>query len=184
MSERRELARDGLHLLVLCSFALAQPLFDLIARNPEFFATRRSSAVEIVAFAVGLTLVPPALLLAFEALAGLVSRRLRRGLHLVLVGVLVALVALPAIPRVADGTAVVLVGAAAIGALAAFGYHRVRALRSLVTVAAFAPPLFAGLFLLGSPVTPLVLAREPTVALKPVSARTPVDTSVNTLSIS
>ncbi|MBA2580963.1 MAG: hypothetical protein H0V03_09025, partial [Thermoleophilaceae bacterium] len=49
MSEPRELARDGLHLLVLCSFALAQPLFDLIARNPEFFATRRSSAVEIVA---------------------------------------------------------------------------------------------------------------------------------------
>jgi len=174
MSERREFARDGLHLLVLCSFALAQPLFDLIGRNPEFFATRRSGAGEIVAFAVGLTLAPPALLLVIEALAGLVSRGLRRGLHLVLVGVLVALVALPAIPRVADGTAVVLVGAAAIGALAAFGYHRVRALRSLVTVAAFAPPLFAGLFLLGSPVTPLVLAREPTVALKPVSARTPV----------
>ena len=66
MSERRELARDGLHLLVLCSFALAQPLFDLIARNPEFFATRRSSAFEIVAFAVRLTLVPPALLLVIE----------------------------------------------------------------------------------------------------------------------
>ena len=176
MSEgRRELARDGLHLLVLCSFAFAQPLFDLIGRNPEFFATRRSSPAEIAAFAVGLTLAPPALLLVLEALVGLVSRRLRRGLHLVLVATLVALVALPALARLADGPAVALVGAAAaIGTVAAFAYRRVRALRSFVTVAAFAPPLFAALFLLGSPVTPLVLARESGVATAPVSARTPV----------
>ena len=172
---RRELARDGLHLLVLCSFALAQPLFDLIARNPEFFATRRSSAGEIVAFAVGITLVPPALLLALEALAGLASRRLRHGLHLVLVAALVALVALPVLARLSDGPGIALVGAAAaIGLGAAYVYRRVPAARSVVTVASFAPPLFAGLFLLGSPVTQLVLARDSSVALAPVSARMPV----------
>ena len=175
MSERRELARDGLHLLVLCSFALAQPLFDLIGRNPEFFATRRSGAVEIVAFAVGVTLLPPALLLVLEALAGLAGRPGRRGLHLALVATLVALAALPALARLADGPAVALLGgAAALGALGALAYRRVGAVRSFVSVATFAPPLFVGLFLLGSPVTPLVLPREPAVALAPVSARTPV----------
>ena len=174
-ARHRELARRGLHLLVLCSFALAQPLFDLLARNPEFFATRRSSAGEIVAFAIAVTLVPPALLLLLEALAALASARLARALHLVLVAGLVALVALPAMSRLAAGPVALLVGGAIVaGAGAAVAYSRLRVVRSFVTVACFAPPLFAGLFLLYSPVTKLVLPRESGVALAAVSARTPV----------
>ena len=175
MSERRELARDGLHLLVLCSFALAQPLFDLIARNPEFFATRGSTGAEIIAFAAAITLLPPAVLLVAEALAGLASERLRGALHLTLVAALVALVALPPLARLADGPpALLLVAAALLGAGAALAYRRVGAVRSLVTVAVFAPPLFAGLFLLASPLARLVVAGEPVVASAEVSARTPV----------
>lgn len=171
----RELAWRGLHLLVLCSFALAQPLFDLLARNPEFFATRRSTAGEVVGFAIAITLAPPALGLLAEALAGLASPRLARALHLVLVAGLVALVALSALSRLAAGPGVLLVGAAiAIGAGAALAYSRSGVVRSFVTVASFAPPLFAGLFLLYSPVTKLVLPRDPGVAMATVAARTPV----------
>ena len=39
------------HLAVLCAFALAQPLFNLLSDNPEFFAARGSTASEIIVFA-------------------------------------------------------------------------------------------------------------------------------------
>ena len=59
------------HLAVLCAFALAQPLFDLLKDNPEFFAARGSTGFDIISFSVLLVLVPPLLLLAIELLAGL-----------------------------------------------------------------------------------------------------------------
>jgi hypothetical protein len=86
----------GGHLAVLWAIAVAQPLFDLLGRNPEFFAVRGSTPREIVLFAVALTLVPPAVLTAVEALAELVSTRLRAGLHVAFVAVLFALIALQA----------------------------------------------------------------------------------------
>ena len=65
------------HLAVLSTFALAQPLFDLLSDNPEFFAARGSTAGDIVLFAILLVVVPPALLLAVEVLVGLASEKAR-----------------------------------------------------------------------------------------------------------
>ena len=56
------------HLAVLSAFALAQPLFDLLKDNPEFFAARGSTGFDIISFSLLLVLVPPALLLAVELL--------------------------------------------------------------------------------------------------------------------
>ena len=50
---RDGLGRRALELAVLCAFAFAQPLFDLLGRNPEFFAVRGSPSGDIVLFAVG-----------------------------------------------------------------------------------------------------------------------------------
>ena len=58
------------HLAVLSAFALAQPLFDLLSDNPEFFAARGSTGGEIIVFALLLVLAPPALLLADRAAGG------------------------------------------------------------------------------------------------------------------
>src|ERR671936_3185977 len=57
----------GLHLLALCSFAVAQPLFDLLGKNPEFFVAHDSTRGDIVLFALALALGIPLLLLAVEA---------------------------------------------------------------------------------------------------------------------
>ena len=43
---------SGLHLLVVWNFAVAQPLFDLFSRTAEFFVVRQSPPLDIILFAV------------------------------------------------------------------------------------------------------------------------------------
>ena len=137
----------GLHLFVLTSFAIAQPLFDLLGHNGEFFAARGSTRWDTVALALALTLVLPALLLVVEALA---PRATRGALHAFFVASLVGLFVLQAV-RGASGPGwllVVLAGAAGVGA--ALVYVRVAGARLVLTVLAPAPLLFLGLFLFHS----------------------------------
>ena len=173
----RGLAFAGLHLFALSAFALAQPLFDVLDGAPEFFVVRGSTRWDVVAFAVGLTIVPPALLLAAEAIARLAGVRAWTATHLVFVAALVGVIALQALKRVAEGPATALIaGAALVGALAALAYARVSALRSVLTVLAAAPVVFAGLFLFHSPVSKITLGTtEPaTAAVADAPARTPI----------
>src|SRR3982751_4913843 len=52
-------ARRGAQLLAASGFALAQPLFDLLGKNAEFFAVRGSTPGGIVLFAALVRLRPP-----------------------------------------------------------------------------------------------------------------------------
>jgi hypothetical protein len=144
----------GLHLLVLWSFAVAQPLFDLLGKNGEFFAARGSTRSEVVLFALVLVFVPPALLLLLE----LVTPRGARGaVHAVLIAALVALFVLQAIRAASwPGWLLVLLAALA-GAGAAALYLRHGGARLVLTVLGPAPLLFLALFLLDSDATRLSL---------------------------
>ena len=57
---KRELGRNALHLAVLSSFAIAEPLLDLLGRTPEFFVVRGSTAGDVIFFALVLTFAPAA----------------------------------------------------------------------------------------------------------------------------
>ena len=82
----KEAAWSYLNLAVLWCFAVAQPLFDLLKDNPEFFAARGSSGFDIVSFSVLLVVLPPLLLLGIELLVGPGRRRLRGArAHVVLI---------------------------------------------------------------------------------------------------
>jgi hypothetical protein len=175
----RGLPRDGVHLLVLSTFALAQPLFAVLSNYPEFFAAHDSTPLEIVAFALVVMLVPPALLLLVEALAGLVSDRLRAGAHLVFVGALAAATAVPALKRVDERlaalpTVAILVGALVVGAAAVLAYARLRPVRAFLTVLAPAPALFLAWFLLLSPIARLTLEGVPSAYGAKVGSPAPV----------
>lgn len=149
------------HLAVLSAFALAQPLFNLLSDNPEFFAARGSEPAEIIVFAVLLTLVPPALLLGIELLVGLAGRRARQAAHVVLMGLLAALVFLQVLKKSIDASDAVLIGGALVlGALAVAAYVRAAPVRSFMTVLTPAPLVFLVLFLVVSPVSKLTLAGE------------------------
>ena len=153
---------DYAHLTALCSFALAQPLFALLRKSPEFLAARGALGFDVVSFAVILVALPPALLLALELLAGLVDRRARRGLHLAFVAALAALVAAGVINRSVDVPGgVLIVASAAIGIAAAVAYARIGAARSFMNILSGAPILFLALFLFTQPVYGLAFPSQP-----------------------
>lgn len=172
----RALARNGAHLAALSAFAFAQPLFDLLDDSADFFAVRGSSRWEIVLFALAVVLLPPAALLLIETLAGLVSRRLGRALHVTFVGGLVAVVAIQVLKRGTSLTSTeALLGLAVlVGAVAALLYVRLAPIRSFLTVLSPAPLVFLVLFLLVSPVSELTLAGSAEVRVANVDARAPV----------
>jgi hypothetical protein len=165
------LRQAGLHLLVLWSFAVAQPLLDLLGRNGEFFAARGSSRWDVVVFALALVFGPPGLLLALEWAVG---SRARGVLHACFVAALVGLFVLQAI-RSAGAPGWLLVAiAGACGVAAAALYVRMGAVRLVLTVLAPAPLLFLGLFLFNSDASRLTLSGAETAFAAGEQPRAPV----------
>jgi Sulfatase len=149
------------NLAVLWTFAVAQPLFDLLGDNPEFFAARGSSGFDIISFSLLLVLLPPLLLLGIELLVRPLGRGAFRGAHVVLIAALVSLIAAQALKKAIDGSDVVLIGlSVAIGVAVAVLYARTEPLRSFLNVLTPAPLVFLLLFLLGSPVSKLAFPDE------------------------
>ncbi|MBA3263299.1 MAG: sulfatase-like hydrolase/transferase [Thermoleophilaceae bacterium] len=169
---RRELLERGVHVAVLWALAVAQPLFDLLGRNPEFFATRGSRPGDIVAFALLASFAVPLVLVGLEWLAGLANAALAWALHLVFVAVLVAAIALQVIGLAGAVPAFALaVGA---GALAALAYVRWPAARAFLTVLGPAPIVFLVLFLVVSDVSDLVFPSSADVQAAHVRATAPI----------
>jgi hypothetical protein len=160
---------------VLWSFAVAQPLFDVLSDSPEFFVARGNSAADIVVLAIVVTVVPPTAAVLVELLVRRAAR-VRLALHLALVAVLGAAIALQLSDDLFGGTSAVLIPAAvAAGAGVAFGYARTRLVPSILTVLAPVPVVFACAFLFLSPVSKLVLpASEDAVATGAVGHPVPV----------
>ena len=171
----RTFVRRGAHLAALAALALAQPLFDILSRFPEFFAIRGSSGREIILFAAAIVLVPPLVLLTIEFVAELVRPELGRAVHLVFVGALAALLALHVAIRATDlSGAVALALAAVLGALVVAAYARTQLVPSLLSVAALAPIAFIGLFLFTDPISKLAFPERVRIETRNVDARTPV----------
>ena len=150
-----------LNLAVLWTFAVAQPLFDLLKDNPEFFAARGSTGFDIVSFSVLLVVLPPAVLLAIELLLGLIGENVRKGAHIAFLGALVALIAAQAIKKSIDASDVVLIAlAVAVGAGIAALWARAEPVRSFLNVLAPAPLVFLLLFLLSGQISELAFPSE------------------------
>jgi sulfatase-like protein len=171
----REPAIRGAQLLAASGFALAQPLFDILGKNAEFFAVRGSPPLDIVTFALAVTFVPALLMLAAELVVGLASRRAAEILHLVFLGFLAAVVAVQAFKRAGvDGTLILVAFSVLAGVGAAVLFSRVAAARSFLTILAAAPLVFLGLFLFNTPVKNLVFPSDVDVSLAAVQSDTPV----------
>ena len=150
-----------LNLAVLWTFAVAQPLFDLLKDNPEFFAARGSSGFDIVSFAVLLVVLPPAVLLAAALVVGLAGPAARRGAHVVLLGALVALIAAQALKKAIDASDLMLIVLSlAIGAGLAVLWLRAEPLRSFLNVLSPAPLVFLALFLFSSQISEIAFPEE------------------------
>jgi hypothetical protein len=172
---RQPLWLNGAHLLALWSFALVQPLFDLLGRNADFFVARGSTSGDIVFFAIVVTLGPPLLAFGLEVLVGLASPRAREALHLALVALLAGVIVLGFVKKAVDGSSGVLIPLSlAAGAGVALWYARDATVRRFATVLAAAPALFLFVFLFTSPVHKLVRSGEAHAQAAKLDSRTPV----------
>ena len=146
-----------LELFALAGFIVAQPVLDVLGRSPEFLVFRQADARDIVALAIAITLVPPLAVWAFEVLAGLLGRRVRRAVHLALVAGLLGLLGLEVAKKGTSllGTALVVVGAL-VGLVGAVLYAKGRALRLWLRWLWPAPIVFVLVFLLLSPAAELL----------------------------
>src|SRR5881628_1872162 len=86
-------------LLAVSGFALAQPLFDLLGKNAEFFAARGSTPGDIVLFAFVVTFAPAIVLLAVELIVDAISRTAAFALHHVFLAGLGAVFGVQALKR-------------------------------------------------------------------------------------
>jgi len=154
----RGTALRAAQLLGACAVAVAQPLFNVLGKNPGFFALHGATPTDIVLFALIVTLVPPLALLVVELLVdGIVSYGAAIATHYVLLGGLGALFALRAL-KVAgfDNTRGVVVVAAVVGVAVAVAAWRLRIARLFLMVLGATSLVFIGIFLFGSRVEDLV----------------------------
>jgi arylsulfatase A-like enzyme len=81
-----------LHIAALCAIAIAQPLFDLLGANPEFFIAHRAAPADVLLLIVALAGVVPALLVLVVRLAGVAGARARDIALSVVLAILVCLI--------------------------------------------------------------------------------------------
>ena len=146
---------------MLWTFAVAQPLFDLLKDNPEFFAARGSSGFDIISFSVLLVVLPPAILLAIELLLGLIRPEARQVAHVVFLGALVVLIAAQALKKSIDASdTVLIVLSVVIGAAAAVLWARAEPVRSFLNILSPVPLVFLLLFLFSGQISELAFPSE------------------------
>ena len=150
-----------LNLAVLWTFAVAQPLFDLLKDNPEFFAARGSTGFDILSFSILLVVLPPLLLLGIELLLGLIRPEVREWAHIVFIGALVAVIAAQALKKSIDASDTVLVAlAVVVGAAVAALWARAEPVRSFLNVLSPVPLVFLLLFLFSGQISELAFPDE------------------------
>jgi hypothetical protein len=154
----RATLRRGLHLAVLWSFCVGQPLLAKADSSVFFFLPRSAAPFDFVIVGIAVLLVAPAILMGVEALVGTFSERGAEGLHLVLMGILFWLLALQ-MERFISLRAPVpgLLFGLVVAVAATFAYTRTKFVPTVLDVLGPAPLLFLGLFLFVSPIAPLWL---------------------------
>jgi hypothetical protein len=146
-----------LHIAALSAVAVAQPMFDLLGKNAEFFVARDSEPIDIWLLTIALVLAVPLMVAAIELVARLIAPIAYTIAHLVFVGGLTSAIALQVLTRVlAVNGAILVVVAVLIGAGVGYAYHRFETLRSFLTWLSIAPVIVVASFLFFTPVSRLL----------------------------
>lgn len=144
----------ALHLAGLWNLGVVQPIFDVVAANPEFFVAHRTRGIDLVGLVVLLCVLGPLCGILPTLIASAVGRRSGLVVTWVVVAALLAVIALPVVKRSWDLDASMTFSVAiAVGAGVAFCYI------------VFAPVrLFASFLSLATVVVPVVFLLQPTIA--------------------
>ncbi len=166
---------ESLRIVALCSFAVAQPLYDVLGEHAQFFISRGAGSIDVAFFILAISAGVPGVALLLLAGARLLDGRLHRAVLMAIIAGLVAAIALPGLNRIGASAALTLAGAAALGSGFAVAYARVRWVRSFTTACSAGALVFPVLFVFATPVSKLVLpGTEVPLIQSSVAARTPV----------
>jgi hypothetical protein len=145
-SARGEVGLDLLHVAGLTGLAIAQPVLDLLGREPTFFVAHRTSAAELILFVSAICLGVPLLAALIEIPAAWVWPAGRRAVQALLMGGLATVASLTWLKRwpMFDGWWGLVI-AGLVGAMLAWNYRR-PVLRSFLTLSACLALVFPLLF--------------------------------------
>lgn len=182
-SRRRPLV-EALHLVALGGFALAQPIYALLVREPAFLVAHRAGLADLLAFVALLSILAPLAVAALPLLARVLGEGWRRAVQDVLVAALGAAILLPAWKRLPElvplgldsrlRLAIVLGATLVSAAVVAVAYRRRAAVRSFATLLTPAALVFPLVFLLHPEIRRLTSSADPVVPTAPVASTTPV----------
>lgn len=131
----RSVLRSVTHIAGLWAVAIAQPLFDVIERAPEFLVAHRADAVDQVTLALVLVLAGPVVSVLVLIAAHLVSHSLARGLAAAIIGAVAGVLAVQvgyALGAPGWTVAVVVGGLASL--VAAIAWSRIGGVQTFLTV--------------------------------------------------
>jgi hypothetical protein len=167
--------RAALHVTALWALAVAQPIYDVLQRNGEFFVAHRATPLDLLVLVFCVSLALP---LAAAGLGLLLSRTILRplvkALFVLAVGVLVA--ALTSRVLVLEGSLSTrwhIAISVAIGAAAAWAYYTTAVGRSVANVLVPAIVLCPAFFLLQPSMAPFVRPKDRTQEMARPVAGTP-----------
>ena len=167
---RRRTAVDQLLVVAgLCGLAVAQPLLELLGKNPSTFQYRGLSGAQIAWFAVAVVVVPPLVLWLLGVVADLVARRAGTVVHLATVAGLLFCVGVLLAKAVTDAVGFDLLVGLGVAGAGTWAYARVAAVGLWLRLLAAANLVFLFTFCFASPAadwitTPDQVAAETTFA--------------------
>jgi len=169
----KPIVRAGAHIAGLWALAVAQPLFDLLGRAPEFFVAHRVDAFDRVILAASLAFLVPAVILGALVIIAWFSARLAHVLAAASIGFLAGLLSAQLAYRLgASGwTSTLIVGSVA-AALMGLAWSRVTSVQTFLTILSPAALVVPAVFLIASASGSPVPERSREAVLEP--RRSPV----------
>ena len=162
----RKLLLGAGHLAALWALAFAQPLFDLLGKNPDFFVARENSPGDIILLGFGFILIPPLVMLAAEWGASKIGPRAYLGLHLTLFTILAGFLFVQLVdPVLGSIWPLVMLIALGLGFLLAVASIRVKFVNNLFDILVVAPIAILAIFLFASDSSKVVFPDEATASI-------------------
>jgi len=153
---RRDSWKNLADVVVLWGLAVAQPLYSLLSRQPEFFVARGAGLVEILSFVVILSFGLPLLLFGLKTVL-FPGRRLSGLAHFAVVAVLIFLLIFPPVKRQLGSDSLFWLFACLVaGIVLAAVYLRFRQRAFSLAVLLPVVPILVLVFLLSSPIRGLL----------------------------
>jgi hypothetical protein len=159
------------HLVGLWSLVVAQPVFDVLRQNGEFFVAHRASPLDLLLLVATLSIALPGFLAVLVRGVARASSTAGRILHLIIVGALGGVFASQVLARVSSvGLAAHLTAAVAGAVLVGWTYARASPARLMASVLVLLVPVSAAAFLLHPEMAPFV---RPSDASRNAAVRVP-----------